>query len=132
MTLHAYNGAGKMKTRAQPDSFAVTGVQCALAIIATMPHAYDDPCGLAHARMTQQAYACARGLITHAQRAFARSLWALVSRVVSNMCAMDNMVLILGYSCHAIIRAYELSARAAGATACMRVRVWPHGAWGFA
>ena len=97
-----------------------------------MPHAYDDPCGLAHARMTQQAYACARGLIAHAQRAFARSLWPLISRVVCNMCAMDNMVLILSYSCHAILRAYELSARAAGATACIRVRVWPHGARGFA
>jgi len=34
-------------------------------------------------------------LIAHAQRAFARSLWALVSRVVSNMCAMDNMYLYL-------------------------------------
>ena len=96
-----------------------------------MPHTYDDPCGLAHARMTQQAYACARGLIAHAQRAFARSLWPLVSRVVCNMCAMDN-VLIVSYSCQAILRAYELSARAAGATACMRVRVWPHGARGFA
>ena len=97
-----------------------------------MPHAYDDPCGLAHARMTQQAYACARGLIAHAQRAFARSLWPLISRVVCNMCAMDNMVLILSCSCHAILSAYELSAPAAGATACMRVRVWPHGARGFA
>ena len=48
------------------------------------------------------------------------------------MCAMDNMVLILSYSCHAILRAYELSARAAGPTACIRVGVWPHGARGFA
>ena len=129
MALQAYECARELKTRAQPDSFAVTGVQCALAIIATMPHAYDDT---SQVRMTQQAYACARGLIAHAQRAFARSLWPLVSRVVCNMCAMDNMVLILSYSCHAILRAYELSARAAGATACMRVRVWPHGARGFA
>jgi hypothetical protein len=37
------------------------------------------------------------------------------------MCAMANMV--LSYSCHALLSAYELSARAAGATACMRVRV---------
>ena len=57
----------------------------------------------------------------------------LVSRVVSKMCAMANMVLILSCSCHAIRRrAHELSARAAGATACMRVRVWPHGAPAFA
>jgi hypothetical protein len=38
------------------------------------------------------------------------------------MCAMADMV--LSYSCHAPLRRYELSARAAGATACMRVRVW--------
>ena len=54
----------------------------------------------------------------------------LVSRVVSKMCAMANMVLILSCSCHVILRrAHELSARAAGATACMRVLVLrPHGA----
>ena len=57
----------------------------------------------------------------------------LASRVVSKMCAMAKMVLILSCSCHAIRRrAHELSARAAGATACMRVRVWPHGAPAFA
>ena len=57
----------------------------------------------------------------------------LVSRVVSKMCAMANMVLILSCSCHAIRRrAHDLSARAAGTTACMRVRVWPHGAPAFA
>ena len=38
------------------------------------------------------------------------------------MCAMADMA--LSYSCHAPLRAYERSARAAGATACMRVRVW--------
>ena len=57
----------------------------------------------------------------------------LVSRVVSKMCAMANMVLILSCSCHVILRrAHELSARAAGATACMRVRVWLLGAPAFA
>ena len=71
MTLHAYETAAKMKTRAQPDSFAVTGVQCALALIANMPHAYDDT---SRVSMTQQAYACATERISHAQRAFARSL----------------------------------------------------------
>ena len=71
MALQAYECARDLKTRAQPDSFAVTGVQCALAIIATMPHAYDDT---SQVRMTQQAYACATECITHPQRAFARSL----------------------------------------------------------
>ena len=57
----------------------------------------------------------------------------LVSRVVSKMCAMANMVLILSCSCHAIRRrAHDLSARAAGANASMRMRVWPHGAPAFA
>jgi hypothetical protein len=71
MTLQAYECARELKTRAQPDSFALTGVQCALALIANMPHEYDDT---SHVRITQQAYACATEGITHAQRAFARSL----------------------------------------------------------
>ena len=43
------------------------------------------------------------------------------------MCAMA-----LSYSCHchALLSAYELSARAAGATACMRVRVCHMVHWG--
>ena len=69
MTLHAYLCARELKTRAQPDSFAVTGVQCAHALIANMPQAYDDT---SNVRMNQQAYACATEHITHAQRAFAR------------------------------------------------------------
>ena len=39
------------------------------------------------------------------------------------MCTMANMVLSYSCHCHALLSAYELSARAAGATACMRVRV---------
>jgi hypothetical protein len=50
------------KTHAQPDSFAVTGVLCAVALVANMPHAYDDPCRLAHAGTIQQENKCARGL----------------------------------------------------------------------
>ena len=38
------------------------------------------------------------------------------------MCAMADMV--LSYSCHALLSAYEQSAQAAEATACMRVRMW--------
>ena len=88
MTLHAYECACERKAHAQPDSFAVTEVLCAIALVANMPHTYDDPCRLAHARMIQQANTCARGLKTHAQRAFVWSLWALVSRLVSkqNVC----------------------------------------------
>jgi hypothetical protein len=72
---------------------------------------------------------------THIARAarFRTVVVTLVSRVVSKMCAMANMVLILSCSCHAIRRrAHDLSARAAGTTACIRVRVWPHGAPAFA
>jgi hypothetical protein len=71
MTLQAYECAREPKTRAQPDPFALTGVQCALALIANMPHAYDDT---SRVPMTQQAYACATERLLHAQRAFARSL----------------------------------------------------------
>ena len=73
MALQAYKCARELKTRAQPDSFAVTGVHVCtyLALIATMPHAYGDT---SQVRMTQQAYACTTECITHAQRAFARSL----------------------------------------------------------
>ena len=39
------------------------------------------------------------------------------------MCTMANMVLSYSCHCHALLSAYELSARAAGATACMLVRV---------
>ena len=42
--------------------------------------------------------------------------------LANKMCAMADMV--LSYSCHALLSAYEQSARAAGATACMRVRMW--------
>jgi hypothetical protein len=80
MTLHAHECACERKAHVQPDSFAVTGVLCAIALVANMPHTYDDPCRLAHARMIQQANTCARGLKTHAQRAFVWSLWALVSQ----------------------------------------------------
>jgi hypothetical protein len=66
MTLHAYECACEWKAHAQPDSFAVTGVWCAFALVANMPHAYDDPCRLAHAGTIQQANKCARGLKTHA------------------------------------------------------------------
>ena len=52
----------------------------------------------------------------------------LVSRVVSKMYAMANMVLILSCSCHAIRRrAHDLSARAAGTTgvyAGARMATW--------
>jgi hypothetical protein len=51
MTLHAYECACERKAHAQPDSFAVTGVLCAIALVANMPHTYDDPCRLAHARI---------------------------------------------------------------------------------
>ena len=71
MTLHAYECACELQEHAQPDSFAATGVLRALALFATMPHAYDDT---SHVRMTQQAYACATERIAHARRAFARSL----------------------------------------------------------
>ena len=64
MTLHANECACELKTRAQPDSVAVTGVLCAIALVANMPHVYDGPCGLSHARMTQQANKGARGLKT--------------------------------------------------------------------
>jgi hypothetical protein len=60
MTLHAYDYSCERKTNALPDSFTLTGVLCALELIADMPHAYDDTCGLAHARMTPQNYECAR------------------------------------------------------------------------
>jgi len=89
MTLHAYECACERKAHAQPDSFAVTGVWCVIALVANMPcHAYDDPCRLVHAGTIQQANNCARGLKMHAQRAFVRLLWALVSRLVSkrNVC----------------------------------------------
>ena len=79
-------------------------------------------------RLSRRTNECARRLETHAQRDFARSLWALVSRLVSKMCAMDNTDRVLSYSCYAILRVYELSARAAGANACAQVRAWPHGA----
>ena len=61
MTLHAYDYSCERKTNALPDSFTLTGVLCALELIADMPHAYDDTCGLAHARMTPQNYERARG-----------------------------------------------------------------------
>jgi hypothetical protein len=35
---------------------------CAIALVANMPHAYDDPCRLAHAGTIQQANKCACGL----------------------------------------------------------------------
>ena len=129
MNLHAYETAAKMKTRAQPDSYAVT--------VCTCPYHEHAAC----IRRSLRAGACADDSAgvrmrtrTHNACAarFRTVVVTLVSRVVSKMCAMANMVLILSYSCHAILRAYELSARAAGATACMRVRVWPHGARGFA
>jgi hypothetical protein len=45
------------KTHAQPHSSALTGwVGRACTYRASMPHGYDDPCGLAHARTPQQAY----------------------------------------------------------------------------
>ena len=47
MTLHAYNGAGKMKTRAQPDSYAVT--------VCTCPHHEHAAC----IRRSLRAGACA-------------------------------------------------------------------------
>jgi hypothetical protein len=39
MTLHANECAGELKTRAQPDSVAMTGVLYAIALVANMPHA---------------------------------------------------------------------------------------------
>ena len=129
MALQAYECARELKTRAQPDSFAVTGVHvctCTHRNRAACIRRYfagaNDSAGVRmHSRMHN---ACAARLRT--------VVVTLVSRVVSKMCAMANMVLILSYSCHAILRVNELSARAAGATACMRVRVWPHGAPAFA
>ena len=46
------------------------------------------------------------------------------------MCTIANMVLSYSCHCHALLSAYELSARAAGATACMRVRVCHMVHWG--
>ena len=46
------------------------------------------------------------------------------------MCTMANMVLSYSCHCHALLSAYELRARAAGATACMRVRVCHMVHWG--
>ena len=53
MTVHAYECARELQEHAQPGSFAATGVLRALALFATMPHAYDDTL---HARATRQAY----------------------------------------------------------------------------
>ena len=61
MTLHAYDYSCERKTNALPYSFTLTGVLCALELLADMPHAYDDTCGLAHAQMTPQNYERARG-----------------------------------------------------------------------
>jgi len=120
MALQAYECARELKTRAQPDSFAVTGVH-----VCTCTHRNHAACirryfaganDSAGVRMHNRMHnACAAR--------FRTVVVTLVSRVVSKMCAMANMVLILSYSCHAILRVNELSARAAGATACMRVRV---------
>jgi hypothetical protein len=130
MALQAYECACELKTRAQPDSFAVTGVH-----VCTCTHRN-------HAACIRRYFACANDSAgvrmrnrTHNACAarFRTVVVTLVSRVVSKMCAMANMVLILSCSCRAILRrAQELSARAAGATACMRVRVWSHGAPAFA
>ena len=61
MTQHAKDYLRERKTNALPFSFTLTGVLCALELVADMPHACDDTCGLAHARMTPQNYECARG-----------------------------------------------------------------------
>ena len=130
MALQAYECARELKTRAQPDSFAVTGVHvctCTYRNHAACIRRYfagaNDSAGVRmHNRMHNACAARFRTVVV-----------TLVSRVVSKMCAMANMVLILSCSCHAIRRrTHELSARAAGATACMRMRVWPHGAPAFA
>ena len=60
MTQHAKDYLRERKTNALPYSFTLTGVLCALELVADMPHACDDTCGLAHARMTPQNYECAR------------------------------------------------------------------------
>ena len=61
MTQHAKDYLLERKTNALPFSFTLTGVLCALELVADMPHACDDTCGLAHARMASQNYECARG-----------------------------------------------------------------------
>ena len=71
ITLQAYECAHELKTRAQPDSFAVTGVHVCTCTYRNMPHAYGDT---SQVRMTQQAYACATERIPHVKRAFAPSL----------------------------------------------------------
>jgi hypothetical protein len=61
MTQHAKDYLRERKRNALRYSFTLTGVLCALELLADMPHAYDDTCGLAHAQMTPQNYERARG-----------------------------------------------------------------------
>ena len=130
MTLHAYNGAGKMKTRAQPDSYAVTVCTCPYhehaACIRRSLRAgacADDSAGVRMRTRTHSACAARFRTVVVA---------ACIASCVQHVCHGQHGTYILSCSCHAILSAYELSAPAAGATACMRVRVWPHGARGFA
>jgi hypothetical protein len=118
MTLHAYECACERKAHAQPDSFAVTGVLCAVALVANMPHAI---------RRSLQAGACGNDsageqMRTRTQDACAARFRTLVVGACSATRVMADMV--LSYSCHALLSAYEQSAQAAEATACMRVRMW--------
>jgi len=92
MTQHAKDYLLERKTNALPFSFTLTGVLCALELVADMPHACDDTCGLAHARMTPQNYECARGR-KRMRRAHSHEWVVRLPRLVSKGCAMDNMVL---------------------------------------
>ena len=118
MTLHAYEYACERKAHAQPDSVAVTGVLCAVALVANMPHAI---------RRSLQAGACGNDsageqMRTRTQDACAARFRTLVVGACTATRVMADMV--LSYSCHALLSAYEQSAQAAEATACMRVRMW--------
>ena len=117
MTLHAYECACERKAHAQPDSLAVTGVWGAIALVANMPHAI---------RRSLQAGACGNDsageqMRTRTQDACAARFRTLVVGACTATRVMADMV--LSYSCHALLSAYEQSAQAAEATACMRVRM---------
>jgi hypothetical protein len=120
MTLHAYEYACERKAHAQPDSFAVTGVLCAVALVANMPHAI---------RRSLQAGACGNDSAGEQMRTRTQDACAAAARfrtLVVGACIATRVMadMVLSYSCHALLSAYEQSAQAAEATACMRVRMW--------
>ena len=95
----------------------MTGVWGAIALVANMPHAI---------RRSLQAGACGNDsageqMRTRTQDACAARFRTLVVGACTATRVMADMV--LSYSCHALLSAYEQSAQAAEATACMRVRM---------